>query len=442
MSRFDVVVLGSGSAGAAVARRCAGSGRSVAVIENRPPGGTCAQRGCIPKKVLTDAAATVQAARRLRGRGVRGYVALDWPALSAWRATFTDPVPESTRSGFDGAGITLIEETAEFTGADTLRAGDRDVGFDGAVVATGAVPAPLSMEGSEHLIASDEFFLLEKLPERIAFVGGGYISFEFAHVAASAGSHPVILHRNESPLRAFDPDLVHQLCESSSERGIEVRLNHRVEAVHRLRNGSFRVDVAGKPPVEADLVVHGAGRVPAVAGLGLERAGVKMEKRRIVLNDHLQSPGNERIFAAGDASGTGPALTPAASLQAEIVAANLLRPASRRWIDRSIPSVVFTDPPLAAVGVSSRNLPEGIDVVKNDTGGWFTARHRGETHGAAKILIESSSRKIVGAHLLGPGSSEVINLFALAMEAKMTVESLRAVPFVFPTAGSDTPAML
>lgn len=270
---FDLVVIGTGSAGAAVAHRCRKAGWEVAVVDSRPYGGTCALRGCDPKKVLVGAAEVVDRRRRMEGRGVAGDIRIAWPELMAFKRSFTAPVPEARERSYAEAGIERFHGRARFVGPTSLRVAEDTLAAERVLVAAGARPAPLGIPGEDHLTTSTEFLELERLPERIAFVGGGYISFEFAHVAARAGVAVRILHGGDRPLEGFEPELVDRLVEATREVGIEVELNARVEAVER-GDAGFRVATGGEGAAScgADLVVHGAGRVPEIDDLDLEAA--------------------------------------------------------------------------------------------------------------------------------------------------------------------------
>ncbi|MGH7397078.1 MAG: FAD-dependent oxidoreductase, partial [Candidatus Rokuibacteriota bacterium] len=229
--QFDLVVVGTGVA-SAVASRCREAGWTVAVADYRPFGGTCALRGCIPKKVLVSAAEALHAVRAMAGRGVRaGTASLDWPELMGVKREVTDPVPARTEEGWARAGVELFHGRARFVGPSTLEVGaDRLVGRH-VLIAAGATPAPLPFPGREHVATSEQFMELGTLPRRVVFVGGGYISFEFAHVAARAGAKVTILHRGMRPLEGFDPDLVDMLCHRTRSLGIDLHLTTEATAV-------------------------------------------------------------------------------------------------------------------------------------------------------------------------------------------------------------------
>src|SRR5919108_5242081 len=205
---FDLIVIGTGAAASTIAYKCRSAGWEVAIIDSRPFGGTCALRGCDPKKVLVGAAELMDWNNRMIGKAISSKgIQIDWPALMRFKRTFTDPVPKNREKGFSDAGIAVFHGWACFVNQTTIKvSGDMLIGRY-VVIATGAKPAKLNISGEEYLTTSDQFLELERLPQRIAFVGGGYISFEFAHVSARAGAQAMILSRH-APLGQFEQDLV------------------------------------------------------------------------------------------------------------------------------------------------------------------------------------------------------------------------------------------
>src|SRR3984893_14327860 len=222
---FDVIAIGTGSAASTVASRCREAGWQVAIVDSRPFGGTCALRGCDPKKVLVGAAEAVDWTRRMKGRGIQAAkLRIDWPELMRFKRSFTEPVPKRREEGFAKAGIAAFHGRARFVGPTAVQVGKETLEARYVVIAAGEVPADLGIPGAEHLTTSDQFLDLNELPRRILFIGGGYIAFEFAHVAACVGSQVTILQRGPRPLALFDPDLVDQLVERTRELGIDVHL--------------------------------------------------------------------------------------------------------------------------------------------------------------------------------------------------------------------------
>jgi glutathione reductase (NADPH) len=286
------------------------------------------------------------------------------------------------------------------------------------------------------------------LPKRITFVGGGYISFEFAHVAARAGAKVQIIHRGPRPLEKFDPDLVDKLVEATREAGIEVHLNAVVKSIEQtndqllvkaLANGAIKT-------FETDMAVHGAGRVPDIDDMDLDRASIRREKNGISVNEFLQSVSNRQIYAAGDASaGSALALTPVASMEAQVVAANILEGNHFKPNYNGVPTVAFTLPPLAAVGLREEDAKKGLLKFKTrygDTSNWYSSRRLNLKHSGFKVLVEENSERILGAHLLGAHAEETINLFALAIRAGLKTDDLREMIYAYPSHASDVIYML
>ncbi len=316
------------------------------------------------------------------------------------------------------------------------------------VIATGARHATLGISGEEHLTTSTQFLELDELPRRIVFVGGGYIAFEFAHIAKRSGAHVQVLHRGSYPLKKFDPDLVAQLVQTTRELGVEVRLNMAVTALER-QGDRFLVHARAdeqETMVEADLVVHAAGRVPEIDDLDLKVAGVTREKDGISVNEYLQSVTNPAVYAAGDtvASGGFP-LTPVAGMQGGIVASNLLEGNRQTPNYSGIPSVVFTTPPLARVGLleeTARAQGLRFRTHHEDTSGWYSSRRVALSHTGFKVLVEEGTERILGAHLLGLHAEEVINLFALAIRIGLRASDLKQMVYAYPTSASDVSYMV
>jgi glutathione reductase (NADPH) len=446
---YDLIVIGAGMAGLASASKAAAEGWRVAIVDELPYGGTCALRGCDPKKILRRGAEIVDAARLLQGKGIDANgLAINWADLMKHKRGFTDPVPANAERGLAAHGVETLHGTAVFTGPNTLE-------IDGAryesrrfLIATGAHPRPLEIPGAEHLIDSTEFLNLERLPERIVFVGGGFVSFEFAHIAARAGARATILDRGLRPLKGFDPDLVELLIQRGTTVGVEARRETTIRAVER-DGSTFRVgiDSGGElDTIDADLVVHGAGRIPQISGLNLGAADVAHSPKGVTVTGHLQSTTNPAVYAAGDAADTaGMPLTPVAVFEAKVATSNMLKNNTTVPDYDGVPTAVFTVPELARVGLleaDARARGIDIDVRYTDTSGWYSNYRVGETTAAVKILVDNATDAIVGAHMLGPEYGELINLCGLAMQLGLTTRQLKSMTAAYPTVGSDLGSML
>ncbi len=446
--QYDVAIVGTGTAASVTASLCRAGGRSVAVMDHLPFGGTCQLRGCDPKKVLVGAAEAIDHLARMQGKGVDAEKpSMRWHDLIRFKRSFTDPVPSMKEETFTKNGIDFFHGSAEFRGTNTLSIGEETLQARFVVLAAGAIPKPLDIPGAEHVIDSTRFLELEQLPHRIGLLGGGYIAAEFAHIAARAGAKVTILQRGDRLLPRFEAEPVGWLMKKFAEVGIDVRMNTNVTRIER-RGDEVSVTVAsgGKEElVSFDVLVHAAGRGPDLSRLKLDAAGIAVEHGSIKLNDYLQSVTNPAVYAAGDFAAKGPPLTPVASHDAHVVAENILHGNRRMPNYEGVPSVVFTIPPLAAVGLTEKAARERqlkFRVQQQNAEGWYTARRVGETVYGFKVLIEEGTDKILGAHLVGPNAEEVINVFALAVRQGLNAEALKSTIFAYPTGASDIGYML
>lgn len=448
---YDLAIIGSGTAAMVAANRMAAAGKRVAVADYRPFGGTCALRGCDPKKMLITGTQVMDDIRRMRGRGVVADGAhIDWRDLMEFKRTFTGPIPAKQEKNYADKGVDTYHEHARFAGRNEIQLECSGIiSATHILIATGARPAPLGFPGEEHLIDSEGFLELDELPARIVLVGGGYIASEFSHIAARSGAKVRILQRGPRLLPQFDGELVGWLMESFEAAGVDVRTGHAVEAIEPTARGyTVRGRTAdGKGmSVDADLVVHAAGRIPDLDGLCLEVAGVeRYERGHLKLNEYLQSVSNPAVYAAGDAAGMGSPLTPVSSHDAKVVVGNLLDGNSHRPDYRAIPSVAFTIPPIASVGLSEEEaLSAGLKFkLKSErASNWYTARRVAESVYGFKVLVEDGTNLILGAHLVGPHVDEVINLFGLAMRHRLTAKDIQGTMFAYPSGASDIGYML
>ncbi|MEN6516809.1 MAG: NAD(P)/FAD-dependent oxidoreductase [Methanospirillum sp.] len=435
---FDLAVIGTGAAGTAMARRCRREGWNVAITDERPYGGTCGQRGCVPKKVLHGAAETVIRARHLHGSGLEGGCRIEWGDLVRFEREFTGPVTARRESTLAKDGVVLLHGRARFSGRNELRIGDEYVTARFIGVATGSVPRPLSIPGEALVSSSDDFLAMESLPGRILFIGGGFISFEFGFIAAAAGAEVTILHRSGRVLKEFEPFLVDLLVESCRELGITVETDVPVAAVER--SGDRLRVLSGAQAFETDMVVAGAGRIPNVAGLELERGGVATDARGIAVNPYLQSVSNPAVYVAGDANPRGRPLSPVAHRDGTAAAENMLRGNTVAPDYAAVPSAVFSHPVLASVGLGEEAAARrglSVTVHRADTRDWFTTRRLGIPRSGYVVLTDGPTGAILGAHLLGYNADEAINVFALAVGRGLSLADLQEMDWTYPTAISD-----
>jgi glutathione reductase (NADPH) len=438
---FDLIVIGTGASGQNVAYRCKEAGMKTAIVDCSPFGGTCALRGCNPKKVLHGASDIIDSQDNMDDM-VKGSLKLDWGKLMEFKKTFIDNVPEKQEKGFNENGIRTFKGTASFTGKNTLLINGSEYSAGFIAIASGSIPRKLDFPGAGLLTTSDIFMETEKLPARIIFVGGGYISFELAHIAVRAGADVKIIHRSKRPLKKFDRDMVDMLLEATGKAGIEFIPGIEPEKIEE-KNGSLYIE-CGDKAFTCDMAVHGAGRIPNTGLLELEKGDVE-EDRGVLVNEFLQSISNPKVYAAGDVASIGQPLTPVVSMQGKAAAHNIIN-GNSRTVDYSMtPSVVFTIPPLASVGLTEEEAQKkGLKYRVNtaDSTGWYNSRRLGLKKTGYKMIIEENTDRILGAHIMGPMAEETINFVMLAMKTGIKAPEIKDMIFSYPSTTYDMKYMI
>ncbi|MFD1094362.1 dihydrolipoyl dehydrogenase family protein [Salegentibacter chungangensis] len=449
IKEFDVFVIGTGTAGKGVAKNCAKEGLKVAIADNREYGGTCATRGCDPKKVLVGLTEIIDRAKKMQGKGITSMPGKSWKDLMAYKESFVNTVPAATEKDLKALGIELYHQSPKFLDENTLSVEGKTVKAKKIVIATGNKPLDLKIPGAEHALISDDFLSLKKLPESMIFIGAGYVGMEFAHIAARFGVKVTMIDVAPRILTNFDEDMVTHLQKASEELGIEFIFNAEAAEIEKLRkNFRLKAKQNGKEiSLKAEMIINSAGRVPSIDQLELEKGNVAFGKKGIEVNEYLQNTSNKNVYACGDVSASdGLPLTPLSSQEARIVSANLLhknKPEKANFPPQ--PSVVFTLPNLASVGLSEKEAKEkGYNIRVNNklATKWFNAKRINEKVYAFKTIIDKDSGKILGAHLAGPEASEMINVFVLAMCGGLDCETIKRMIFAYPTWGSDLKSML
>lgn len=448
IKEYDVFVIGTGTAGKNVAYDCAAEGMKVAIADNREFGGTCALRGCDPKKVLVGITEAMQLSENLKGKGIMSVPKIDWRALQKFKASFTDAVPAVTEKKLKEAGIEMYHQSPKFLAQNTLSVEGKTVKAKKIVIATGNKSVELKIPGREHLKISDDFLEMEKMPESIVFIGAGYIGMEFAHIAARCGAKVTMVEFGSRPLSPFEADIVNHLTEVSEKIGIEFIFNAKVTEVEKLQK-NFRVSFHknGKTEsIDAQMVFNTAGRVPSIDELDLEKGNVAFQKEGISVNEFLQNTSNKNVYACGDvsASGTLP-LTPISSQEARIVSLNVRNGNHTKMDFPPIPSVVFTIPQIASIGLTEEEAKEkGYDFVVEykSVPKWFNAKRIKDEVYAYKTLVDKKRNIVLGAHIISSKAGEMINLFVLAMCGKLTCENIKGMIFAYPTWGNDIKGMV
>ncbi len=445
--KFDVFVIGAGSAGQTVAKKTAQAGLKVGITERLQYGGTCPLRGCDPKKALLAATEVVEMAKNMAGNGVVKQAKISWKAMQKFKKTFTKPVPAAAENSLLELGIQTFSGEASFVSKNKIQLGDTTIEAKYMVIATGQKPRELPIKGAEYLKTSADFLGLKKLPKHIVFIGAGYIGMEFAHMAARAGAKVTIIQKPERPLTNFDADLVAKLTAYSKEIGIKFIFN---AAVLEVKKGKSKYKILfnqhkKEQQIKCNVVFNTAGRVPAIDNLNLDVANIAYHEKGISVTEYLQNTTNDAVYVCGDVSDHGLPLTSMTGPEANTVAENIIHGNKVKINTPIIPSVVFTLPNMASVGMSEEEAKKRCKntIVNFDSAeDWFNAKRINAPVYAFKVIVNERTKVIIGAHLIGPHAAETINLFAMAIHQKMTIDMVKDIIFTYPSWGYDLNSML
>lgn len=452
MSDYDAVVIGSGTAGQTAAYELKANGMTVAVVEkSATPGGICALAGCQAKKWFYEAAEIAAKAHHLDGKGIVSAPQIAWADVLREKNKFTNTVPSGTLSGLKKAGIKAIAGAGRFLDNHSLNVDGRKISAHFFIIASGARPMALPINGIENAMTSDQFLELPSLPRRFVFIGGGFIAFEFAHFVARLGTgdsrETTILEAASRPLGPFDAEMVSLLVAASKAEGIDIRTGVNIAAIERKGN-AFEVLTDNGIAYAADAVVNGAGRQADIDDLDLDRAGIDFSRRGIKVNPRMQTT-QPHIYAVGDCAATIQ-LARVADGEAMVAAESIVgKQNGSSWpaLDYSaVPAVLFTYPQYGMVGATEEALKaEGIPFNKSfgKQLAWPTFRRIGMTNAAYKILTGENGA-FLGAHILSDNAAGVINTIRLAMLNRIPVETLcrQSVLSPYPSRESDMLYML
>jgi len=435
---FDLFVIGGGSAGVRCGRIAAGHGARVGVAEERFWGGTCVNVGCVPKKILVQAAEYGAYAEDARGFGWDiTAVGHDWAALIAAKDREIARLNAVYRKLLEGAGARVFEARARFLDPHTLAVGAEKITAERIVIATGGAPLRPDIPGAALGIISDDAFYLPKRPERVVILGSGYIAVEFAGIFRGLGAEVDLVFRQPRPLRGFDGDLREAMGETLAAQGIRLFPASNIAAVEAAGEGRVAVLRDGRR-IAADCVFFAAGRAPHVAGLGLGAARVKAAESGAVIVDQDWRTSQENIFAIGDVTDRIN-LTPVATAEGHTLADRLFGGPARNWNFAAVPSAVFSTPPLASVGLSEEEAVArgAVDIYLTR----FTPM-RHTISGRArktlmKLVVDQASGRVLGAHMLGEDAPEIMQGLAIALTCGATKADFDRTIGIHPTAAEE-----
>jgi glutathione reductase (NADPH) len=440
---FDLFVIGGGSGGVRAARMAAGLGARVALAECAELGGTCVNVGCIPKKLYSYAAGYAEAFEEAPGFGWTlpgGAPRFDWARLKARRAAEIKRLNGVYRGLLDGAGVRLIAGWAQVADAHTVEVDGKRHTARHILVATGGMPRAPEAAGGELAVVSDAVFDLPRFPGRLLVVGGGYIACEFASIFNGLGAQVTLLLRRAHILSDFDEDVRHFLAKEMGKAGIDIKLNVSIETLSRTRGG-LRATLSRGQQLEADTVLYAIGRVPLTAGLGLEAAGVKVDGQGAIVVDAHYRSSQPSVFAVGDVS-TRKQLTPVALAEAMVVVDHLFGMGRRRLAYEYIPTAVFTHPNVGTCGYTEAEARAkfGADRITVFCTEFKPLRHTlsGRSERTfMKLVVENASDRVVGLHMVGAEAGEIVQGFAVAMNAGATKAQFDATIGIHPTAAEE-----
>lgn len=451
MSDYDAIVIGTGNAGLAAAKAMRSAGWSVAAVERDLLGGTCSNRGCVPKKILVAAAQVMDEIARAEHHGITAAGTLDWGALIERKRALIRELPDRLGDSLRQSGVDVLRGEARFVGRRAVDVGGRVLTARKVIVAVGSRPRPLQLAGADLLTTSDELLELDTLPDAVAFLGAGVVAMELAHVVARAGARAIVLEQGPRPLLEHDADAVAALVAVSRDVGIDIEAGVAVEKIERDRNGGDRFVVHyrrdGKPHTHTvGLVVHGAGRVPDLEPLALAAAEIELDDAGVpAVQADLSSRSNPDVLFAGDSVPGSPKLSPVATYEGDIAGHNAITGDDLRPTYRTVPSVVFTIPALAGVGLTAEEaerLGVAVELPSADMTSWLSSRTHAERAVFGRLVLSAEDGTILGAHLLGHDAAEVINTMSLAMRCGATATDLTEHVWAYPTFTSDVKNLL
>ncbi len=436
---YDLFVIGAGSGGTRAARMSAALGARVAVAEERYLGGTCVNVGCVPKKLFVYGS---HFAEDFEDGAAYGWTAsrpaFDWPALRDNKTREIERLNGVYRNLLEGAGAEVIDARAVLTGPHSVAVNGETVTAEHVLIATGSWPGAPSFPGAEHAITSNEAFYLDRFPERVVIVGGGYIAVEFAGIFRGLGARTTLLYRGPLFLRGFDEGIRSFVADELRQKHIDLRFDTQVARIER-HGETFVVHTEAGTRIEADLVMQATGRAPNTEGLGLETAGVARTEAGAVPVDTGYRTNVPHVLALGDVIG-GVQLTPVAIAEGMCVAYNLFAGETRTVDYGSIATAVFCQPNIGTVGPTEEQARARFPALKVFESAFRPMKHtltgRSERT-LMKLLVDGASDRVVAAHMVGPEAGEIVQGLSVAINAGATKADFDRTVGIHPTAAEE-----
>ena len=438
---YDLFVIGAGSGGVRAGRIAARHGAKVAVAEEYRVGGTCVIRGCVPKKLFVHASKFAEEFEDAVGFGwTSEKVAFDWATLIANKDKEIERLNKAYIRNLEASGAELIHERAVLDGPNTVQlASGRKLTARHVLIATGATPfVPRHLPGSELAITSNEAFHLERLPSRILVMGGGYIGVEFAGIFSGLGVETVLFCRGEQILRGFDDDIRNHLAAEMKKKGVEIRTRTDVARIERSGDG-VRVTMNDGAQYGAGQIMFATGRIPNVAGLGLDRAGVETTPHMAVKVDAYSRSSVPSIYAVGDVTNRVN-LTPVAIREGHAFADTVFGGKDVKVDHSLVPTAVFSQPEVGTVGLTEEQARQGfrnVDIYKTSFRPMKHTLSGREERILMKLVVDGESDRVLGCHICGPDAGEMAQLLGLAVRMGAKKADFDATMAVHPTAAEE-----
>jgi glutathione reductase (NADPH) len=446
--KFDLVVIGGGSGGLAAAQRAAEHGARVALVESGPLGGTCVNVGCVPKKVMWNAAELGSALHDARDYGYAvADATLDWGSLKHKRDVYIERLNGIYAANLAKRNVALLRAHASFTAAHTVSAGERTLEAPHIIIATGGRPQLPQIPGAELGITSDGFFQLPAQPRRVAVVGSSYIGIELAGIFAGLGSDTTLVLRGASALRAFDPMLGETILKIMAEEGVQVVRHAPFTSLTRRGDGALELEApTGKRLGPFDCLLWAIGRVPLTQNLGLEHTGVQLDAGGFIVTDRYQVSSVPGLYAVGDVTGRAQ-LTPVAIAAGRRLADRVFGGQAERYLDyETIPTVIFGRPPLGTVGLTeaearTRFGAHNVHVHHSSFVGLYHALTKAKPRSEMKLVTAGPEQRVVGLHVVGAGADEMLQGFAVAIRMGATKKDFDDTVAIHPTSAEELVTM-
>jgi glutathione reductase (NADPH) len=436
---FDLFTIGAGSGGVRASRLAAALGARVAAAEERYLGGTCVNVGCIPKKLLVYASEFAEDFEDAGGFGwAVGTRRVDWPELIARKDREIERLNGVYRRLLEVAGARIIEGHAVVLDPHTVAIEGRRYTAQTLLVATGSWPWKPAIPGVESTITSNEAFHLERLPRRVLIVGGGYIAVEFAGIFQGLGADVVQAYRGPLFMRGFDDDLRAALAAEMRKRGVDLRFDTSIEAVER-SDGWLRAKLSDGQSVEVDQVMLATGRIPNTRGIGLEEAGVELDRVGAIRVDPLSRSSVPSIYAIGDCTNRMN-LTPVAIAEAGAFVDTVFRQDPRPMDYRDVPTTVFSQPSLGTVGLTEAEARERFTTIDVYRSTFRPLKHTlsgRDEQALMKLVVDRATDRVLGCHMIGPDAGEIIQGLAVALRCNATKAQFDATVGIHPTAAEE-----